>query len=151
MEQTRGKNPRVINVLIGLGLLVVTLAAGIGMWVLTQFIFTPPVTFVFPTFFRTSTPVSSGTPEIPLGKLGTLGVACGGPERFPCMPGLVCSVAPAVWESRYGTCVRDTRQVYVLGGPGEACDAERGCRPGLTCVGIPEQPSGTCEQNPSTP
>jgi hypothetical protein len=90
-------------------------------------------------------------PDIPKGMLGAEGSACGGPERFPCNPGFVCSTAPDRWAKEYGTCIVDTRPTYPPGDVGDACDAERGCGYGLMCGWLPGKSTGTCVQQSPKP
>lgn len=81
------------------------------------------------------------------------GEACGG----ICAPGLLCSPAgKCATPLSAGTpcspegmpCAPPTHCIdggcRVLGGPGESCTTEGGCRPGLVCGG------GTCSEGPTT-
>ncbi len=82
------------------------------------------------------------------GGLGQEGSKCSGPERFPCMPGMVCMIPEdGAWGVDYGTCVKDEREPARVVGEGEVCNTvDTVCGAGLKCE-IPEgQDQGTCEQ-----
>lgn len=83
-------------------------------------------------------------PVIDMQLLGEMGVACGGPERYPCKPGLVCSVPPEAWSVQYGTCVADANTPPPKEA-GEECVGDYQCDFDLRCVKGPDSPIGTCD------
>ena len=108
--------PKVINILIALGIAVPFMIA-VGGTYLTLYI-------------MQQQPGSKGEPQIPIGELGSF---CGGLDRRPCKPGLVCHTTSVGDYGPIGECVTDTRTVYPPGNQGDVCDSERGCSPGLLC------------------
>ncbi len=72
-------------------------------------------------------------PVVNNGSIGELGSQCGGAERLPCRPGLVCSAQAG--DLVLGTCVKDPRLVSVeLRQFGESCgSAFPPCVSGLFC------------------
>lgn len=128
--------PKAINRLLLLGAVAVTLL----------------IVFVIATllFFRTddrlwdfmNRPNTSGVTSDPQ-QLGQLGSACGGPERYPCIPGTLCTVPSG---ATYGTCTTDPagKAKTSPADVGEACDDRRPCLPGLECQGSPNAPGRIC-------
>lgn len=119
--------PPVIHVLIGLGIA-----------------FSIILLIVAITFIRIVVLKYKRLPPPPIpATLGEFGSRCGGPQRYPCKPGLVCDVTVDGLESA-GVCVKDTRTVYPAGQKGDLCDEERGCAPGLVCDHAGASATGTC-------
>ncbi|MBD3251615.1 hypothetical protein GF380_04155 [Candidatus Uhrbacteria bacterium] len=80
-----------------------------------------------------------------LGPLGAQGSVCGGPERFPCNPGLICDLDAESEFEDYGRCVTDEREPATVVGEGEMCDNEsRVCPPGFGCEIPAGETEGTC-------
>ncbi|OGL79243.1 hypothetical protein A3E39_00485 [Candidatus Uhrbacteria bacterium RIFCSPHIGHO2_12_FULL_60_25] len=127
---TKPEFPRFLYILIVLGIISPIILGFLAAFFLTVYLPRPYV------------------PPAPA-SLGERGTSCGGPGRWPCKPGLVCTVAPDEWTTKTGECVTDTRPVYPPGSAGNACDNERGCAPGLVCdrTGVA---AGTCVSPTST-
>lgn len=103
--------------------------------------------FAIPAFFRYRV-FSLPRPAIDMTRLGEPGMACGGPERYPCKPGLVCSIPSESWDRQYGTCMTDA-DAPPPKDVGEPCVGDYQCMTDLKCITGPDSPVGTCE--PFTP
>ena len=67
-------------------------------------------------------------------QLGILGAKCGGPERYPCNPGLKCSISLEDDQINHGICIEDNRLPGIMVENGEACDGiTTVCHPGSSC------------------
>lgn len=81
--------------------------------------------------------------NIDMTKLGEEGQPCGGPERYPCKPGLVCDPG-MVPGGDYGQCVQDPRTVIPPSEAGGSCDSEQRCGEGMRCIMPEGAATGTC-------
>lgn len=116
--------------LVFLGAAVCLGAAAFFIWSMAQ---PPVVKQAPPSMPKEASAPATEVPVVEPNALGAEGSACGGPVRYPCNPGLVCSVPPSQWATTYGKCVKDSRAVSPPGNVGAHCDAEHGCFPGLVC------------------
>jgi hypothetical protein len=82
------------------------------------------------------------------GGLGQEGSRCSGPERLPCMPGMVCEIPEnGTWGVDYGVCVEDDRPPATVVNEGETCNnVDVVCGMGMKCVISEGQSEGRCEQ-----
>ena len=119
MSSSSPQIPKVLNVLIVLGSIGWVLAFSFGFYIAMKL---APLT--------DATNDSNNTQMV--GELGEEGSMCGGPQRLPCNPGLVCDATNG--EAKTGRCVKDMRAMSPLGEVGQSCGGDVGCSPGLMCV-----------------
>lgn len=66
--------------------------------------------------------------------MGKLGATCGGHDRLPCEPGLICNTAPGEFANTTGVCVKDNRSNAKVANEGEECDGINTiCQPSFIC------------------
>jgi len=78
--------------------------------------------------------LQSQNASVPMADIGTLGAKCGGRDRLPCAPGLLCNTPPGQFANTEGVCVKDNAPTAVVANEGEECDGWNIiCHPGYTC------------------
>jgi hypothetical protein len=79
------------------------------------------------------------------GLIGELGSTCGGEQRLPCRPGLVCQ---ADSEEAIGVCEKDPSQpAFAVSQFGESCGkGEAPCGPGLFCRKVKDGSGMSCDK-----
>jgi hypothetical protein len=92
------EHPRIIHILIMLGFVALGLLALGAVAV--------PLWKYYHSNSLMAEPVAERA-DVPSGALGGGGARCSGPDRLPCMPGTICSVAGADWGVKFGTCEPD--------------------------------------------